>query len=83
VDHDTPTPLEIDELSDELASALDDEEELVKVHPPARRVVALIIAGCLLAMTIFATGFSLLRAPPTPSRTRPLPLVVPAQGAIH
>jgi hypothetical protein len=61
----------------------EEDEELVKVHPPARRVVALVIAGCLLAMTLLAAGFSLLRAPPFPSRTRPLPPLVPSQGALR
>jgi hypothetical protein len=60
-----------------------EDEELVKDHPRHRRLVALVIAAFLLAMTILAAGYSLLRAPPTPSRTRPLPVVVPTQGAVH
>jgi len=62
---------------------VDEGEELVKEHPRHRQVVALAIAAFLLAMTILAAGFSLLRAQPTPSRTRPLPVVVPTQGAVH
>jgi hypothetical protein len=62
---------------------LDEDDERVQEHPRHQRVVALVIAAFLLAMTILAAGFSLLRAQPTPSRTRPLPVVVPSQGGVH
>ncbi len=55
----------------------------VKEHPRHRQLVALLIAAFFLAMTILAAGFSLLQDQPTPARTRPLPVVIPLQGAVR
>jgi hypothetical protein len=52
-------------------------------HPPSRRLLALIVALALLAVTLLAAGYMLLRAPPHPDRTRPLPRVTPPQGAVR
>ena len=45
------------------------------------RLLALIVALFLLAMTLLAAGYTLFRAPPHPERTRPLPPHIPHQGA--
>jgi hypothetical protein len=42
-----------------------------------------VVALFLLAVTVMATGFWLLRKPPHPERTRPLPPVLPVQGAVR
>jgi len=67
----------------EIEAALELDEELVKEHPRHRQLIAAAIAVFFLAMTILAAGYSLLQDQPTPARTRPLPPVIPAQGAIR
>jgi len=62
---------------------LDVEPIEARVHPASRRLVALIIALALLAITVLAAGYSLLHAPPHPERTAPLPPPIPTQGAVR
>lgn len=52
-------------------------------HPSSRRMLALIVALLLFGISVLAATFSLLKRPPTPSLTRPLPEPVPTQGAIR
>jgi len=71
-------------MTPEPAITSDDGDLLeARRHPPSRRVLALIVALALLAITLLAAGYMLLRAPPHPDRTRPLPPVLPSQGAVR
>ena len=62
---------------------LADYEEPGPRHPANRRLVALVVALFLAAITAMTMGYSLFKAPPTPDRTRPLPRVIPRQGAVR
>ncbi len=59
------------------------EEGVARPHSPGYRVVALLLTLALIGITIMGTGYSLFRAPPTPERTRPLPELIPEQGAVR
>jgi hypothetical protein len=63
--------------------AAGDQDQLGPRHTRSRRLVALMVAVFLLAITVLAAGYSLFRAPPVPDRTRPLPPVIPEQGAVR
>jgi hypothetical protein len=47
------------------------------------RAAALVTLLFVLAMTLLASGFSLLARPPLPDLTRPLPVAIPRQGAVR
>ncbi len=65
-------------------SDLDGEEDaLPPPHSRRTRLLALLIAGLVLGFVALAAGGSLFGRPPTPENTRPLPRLVPVQGAIH
>jgi hypothetical protein len=65
------------------ALAEDDGLSSMPKHTPRRRLVALIVALFFLAISIFAAGYSLFGPPPHPDRTRPLPPMIPHQGAVR
>ena len=69
--------------ADDLLELRDPEEDYGPRHSRRRRIVALVVVLFLLAISAMATGFSLFWAPPTPERTRPLPVVLPEQGAVR
>ncbi len=65
------------------AEQMDGEDCPRRYFSKPKRLMALIIALFLLAMTILAASYNLFRAPPIPDRTRPLPPVIPTQGAVR
>lgn len=47
------------------------------------KALALIVALFFVGIGVLSAGYSLLRAPPEPQRTRPLPPAIPHQGALR
>ena len=72
-----------EEPSEDGAGALDEDTPQVRPRAPLMRLVALIVALFLLAITVLAAGYSLFGAPAHPDRTRPLPPHIPTQGAVR